>query len=367
MFRIMMQYKHSRLRNVPPLYGIAIMALVLQSCIFGGKNKDNGELTGVLGREGWKQELPYGMVSIPPGTFHMGQADEDIASSKIAMNKQITISGFYMDDTEITNNEYRQFIYEAADFFPLGGDSTIFIRYRKVLPLIENEQDLKDIAYPDTTVWMRDFTYHMGDPMTTYYFDHPAFDDYPVVGVSWKAALLFCEWRTKKLNQAREEKGKFPMPNFRLPSEAEWEYAARGGRDMAKYPWGGPYVRNAKGCALANFKPGRGNYYDDGFSYTAPVASYFANDYGLYDMAGNVAEWCEDAFNPASVPLVWDLNPTYYDENEPRKLIRGGSWKDIAFLIETGTRSFEYGDTARSFIGFRCVMTYLGRSSGFEF
>jgi formylglycine-generating enzyme required for sulfatase activity len=84
-------------------------------------------------------------------------------------------------------------------------------------------------------------------------------------------------------------------------------------------------------------------------------------------MAGNVAEWCEDAFHPASYPIVWDLNPTYFDENEPRKIIRGGSWKDIPFYVETGTRSYEYQDTARSFIGFRCVMTYLGRSAGYEF
>jgi formylglycine-generating enzyme len=159
----------------------------------------------------------------------------------------------------------------------------------------------------------------------------------------------------------------WPMPNFRLPSEAEWEYAARGGRAMAKYPWGNPYVRNAKGCMLANFKPGRGNYFDDGYAYTAPVRAYFANDFGLYDMSGNVAEWCEDAFHPASVPLVWDLNPTYNDENEPKKVVRGGSWKDIAYFLETGTRTFEYKDSTSSSIGFRCAMTYLGRSAGTEF
>lgn len=374
----MIQMKLWNLRKASFLLQILTLALLSQACIFGGKNKKgDGELIGVLNREGWKQELPYGMVSIPPGTFHMGQADQDVASSKIAMNKQITISGFYMDDTEITNNEYRQFIQGndgasdgVSNFLPIGGDSSIFaIRYNKntALPEIVDQQGITDELYPDTLVWINDFTHHMGDPMAQYYYSHPAYDDYPVVGVTWKAAMLFCEWRTKYMNQVRADDGKFPMPNFRLPSEAEWEYAARGGRDMAKYPWGSPYVRNAKGCALANFKPGRGNYYDDGFSYTAPVASYYANDYGLYDMAGNVAEWCEDAFNPASVPLVWDLNPTYYDGNQPLKLIRGGSWKDVAFLIETGTRTFEHQDSATSYIGFRCAMTYLGRSSGFEF
>jgi len=373
-----------------------IMGSLLQGCIFGGGNMD-GELIGVE-RQGWQQDLPYGMVVIPPGTFHMGQADQDIASSKMSSNKQITIGGFYMDDTEITNTEYRQFLYvllgedivlekfgeieefgmKAFEDAPpleemintqggLGGDSTIFQRYKTKLPAIEESDDIYNELYPDTTVWMKDFTYHLGDPLTQYYFYHPAYNNYPVVGVTWTQALLFCEWRTKYMNYFRAEDGQFPMPNFRLPSEAEWEYAARGGRDMAKYPWGGPYVRNAKGCALANFKPGRGNYYDDGFSYTAPVASYFANDYGLYDMAGNVSEWVEDAFSPASYPIVWDLNPVYFDANEPRKVVRGGSWKDIAFLIETGTRTYDHEDSSRSFVGFRCAMTYLGRSSGFEF
>jgi sulfatase modifying factor 1 len=148
---------------------------------------------------------------------------------------------------------------------------------------------------------------------------------------------------------------------------AEWEYAARGGRDMAKYPWGNPYVRNQKGCLLANFKPGRGNYFDDGFAYTAPVATFFANDYGLYEMSGNVAEWCEDAFDPSSMPLVWDLNPTFFKEEITKKVIRGGSWKDIAYYLETGTRTYEFKDSTRASIGFRCAMTHLGRSGGSEF
>jgi gliding motility-associated lipoprotein GldK len=206
----------------------------------------------------------------------------------------------------------------------------------------------------------------MGDPLMEYYYAHPAFDDYPVVGVDWKAAQLFCEWRTNHLNDYRASNGLFDMPNFRLPSEAEWEYAARGGRDLAKYPWGNPYIRNAKGCLIANFKPGRGNYFDDGYAYTAPADSYFPNDYGLFNMAGNVSEWCQDAFNPAAYPLVWDLNPTFFDDNVQLKVVRGGSWKDVAYFLETGTRSFQHEDSARSYIGFRCAMTYLGRSSGDE-
>jgi len=339
---------------IAPLAAIAL-SMALQSCgLFGGGGgyNDQGELVGVIGREGWQMTVPYGMVPIPAGTFHMGQADEDIAASQINFNKQVTVGGFYMDDTEITNNEYRQFI-ESLKLDSIGVAFT--------------DQEFYELYYPDTTVWVKDFAHHLGDPLLEYYWDHPAFDNYPVVGVSWSAAKYFCEWRTAYLNAYRATKGEFRMPNFRLPTEAEWEYAARGGRDMAKYPWGGPYIRNQKGCMLANFKPNRGNYYDDGFAYTAEVASYFSNDYGLYDMSGNVSEWVEDAYYSAAYPVVWDLNPTYFDPDEPRKVIRGGSWKDVSFFLETGSRTYEFQDSTRAYIGFRCAMTYLGRSSGAEF
>ncbi len=343
--------------NSTKLYKASIYILIglmpiLQGCgLLGRSGDDGGELIGVQGRAGWTMSVPYGMVTVPAGTFHMGQADEDIAATQINFNKQVTIGAFYMDDTEITNNEYRQFVDAVME------DSVSVL----------GEDFIIDELYPDTTVWVKDFTHHMGDPLMVYYYSHPAFDDYPVVGVDWEAAKYFCKWRTDYLNTYRASNGDFPMPMFRLPSEAEWEYAARGGRDMAKYPWGNPYIRNQKGCMLANFKPGRGNYFDDGFAYTAPVGSYFTNDYGLFDMAGNISEWCEDAFDAASYPLVWDLNPTYFDEDVPFKVIRGGSWKDISYFLETGTRNFEHKDSTRAYIGFRCVMTYLGRSAGNEF
>lgn len=338
------------------LLGLLFVGLAsLSGCgLFGGGAKgggDMGELVGVGEREGWIMTTPFGMVPIPAGTFHMGQADEDVGATQINHNKQVTIGNFFMDDTEITNNEFRQFIYAVLE----DSASTL------------GEQFIRDNYYPDTTVFTKDFTHHMGDPLQEYYFWHPAYDNYPVVGVSWEAAKVFCQWRTEYLNDYRSSVGEWPMPNFRLPSEAEWEYAARGGRDMAKYPWGNPYLRNSRGCMLANFKPGRGNYYDDGFAYTSPVGFYFPNDYNLYDMSGNVSEWTQDAFNPASVPLVWDLNPEYKDENEPRKVIRGGSWKDVAFFLETGTRAYEFKDSTRAYIGFRCAMTHLGRSGGSEF
>ena len=348
-----------KILSIRNFFYFLLLSLTVSGCglfggLFGGGGGgDQGELIGVPNREGWVMTVPFGMVPIPAGTFHMGQADEDVAHSQINFNKQVTIGSFFMDDTEITNNEYRQFMNAIiADSLSEG--------------ILGEDYVMKEL-YPDTTVWVKDFSHHMGDPMMSYYYWHPAFDDYPVSGVDWEAAKYFGKWRTAYLNDYRESVGLFPMPNFRLPSEAEWEYAARGGRDMAKYPWGNPYIRNSKGCMLANFKPGRGNYYDDGFAYTSPVASYFLNDYGLYDMAGNVSEWCEDAFNPASVPVVWDLNPTYFDESESKKVIRGGSWKDIAFFLETGTRTYEFKDSTRAYIGFRCALTHLGRSSGAEF
>jgi formylglycine-generating enzyme len=331
---------------------IATMALSGCGLFGGGGGGDRGELVGVPNRQGWVMTMPYGMVPIPAGTFHMGQADEDPAATQINFNKQVTIGQFFMDDTEITNNEYRQFINHM---FETDSVNTIGL------------ENIMSLYYPDTTVWVRDFAHHMGDPMQDYYYWHPGYDEFPVVGVSWEAAKFFSKWRTAYWNDYRTSVGQVPMPAFRLPSEAEWEYAARGNRDMAKYPWGNPYIRNSKGCMLANFKPGRGNFYDDGFAYTAPVASYFPNDYGLYDMAGNVSEWCEDAFNPSSVPLVWDLNPTYYDEKVNKKVIRGGSWKDVAYYLETGTRTYEFKDSTRAYIGFRNAMTHLGRSSGKEF
>ncbi len=331
---------------------LPILAFVAQSCgLLGGGGSDQGELVGVPGREWTGMVIPYGMVPIPAGTFHMGQADENIAHSQINLNKQITIGSFFMDDSEITNNEYRQFMESIMmDSLSILGEDYVM-----------NE------LYPDTTVWVKDFAHHMGDPLLVYYWSHPAFDNFPVVGVDWEAARYFCDWRTAYLNDYRASVGEWPMPGFRLPSEAEWEYAARGGRDMAKYPWGNPYIRNAKGCMLANFKPGRGNYFDDGYAYTAPAYSFFSNDYGLFDMAGNVAEWCEDSYHPAAYPLVWDLNPTYNEDDEPRKVVRGGSWKDVAYFLETGTRNWAHKDSTKAFIGFRCAMTYLGRSTGAEF
>jgi formylglycine-generating enzyme len=307
----------------------------------------NGEITATA-RKNFKQSAPVGMVLIPDGSFVMGQADEDVSASQVNMNKRITIIPFYMDETEITNNEYRQFM------------NVMFEDSVSVL----GEEYIMQKLYPDTTVWSKDFTYHNGDQMTESYYSSPAFDMYPVVGVSWVAAQEFCKWRSKMMNDYLGEHNKARSPSFRLPSEAEWEWAARGNKEGAKYPWGNPYVANSKGCFLANFKPYRGNYRADGYPYTAPSNAFSPNDFGLYNMAGNVAEWCQDAWSDSYMPLTWDMNPVYNMEDEPRKVIKGGSWKDIAYFLETGTKSYEYKEEKRSFIGFRCVMSRLGTVPG---
>ena len=227
-------------------------------------------------------------------------------------------------------------------------------------------------VYPDTLAWIHDYAYSFNDPLTEKYFWHQAYDNYPVVGVNWNQARAFCVWRTNKLTNYNLSQKNASIPSeFRLPTEAEWEWAARGGNHLNPYPWGGPYTRNDRGCLLANFKPLRGNYISDGGSSTVIVGHYKPNDWGLYDMAGNVAEWTSSAYDPASYNITWDLNPEYVynakaDESPvmKRKVVRGGSWKDIAHYIQVNTRSYEYQDTAKCYIGFRCVQSYLGRMKG---
>lgn len=411
------------------LFCLAGLTAVVSSC---GLNSGNGELVGSQVRPVFKPFIPYGMVYIPSGTYHLGQSDQDIAYSQVAHNRQISVSAFYMDETEITNNEYRQFTEYVRDSIvkkTLGGEHILqdadgkeYINWKTKLDyedpaVIEafsefyfpeedrifgrKEVDVRkliyhaewfdlvaaanksnrdkprtsfivkeDIAvYPDTLCFISDFSYSLNDPMVEKYFWHPAYDEYPVVGVTWKQARAFTIWRSRMLDDFKRANGEAVMNQFRLPTESEWEYASRGGRINADYPWGGPYARNNKGCLLANFKPGRGNYGDDGGMHTVKVTSYFPNDYGLYNMAGNAAEWTSTAYDESAVVFIHDMNPNYTYEAKPedpevlkRKVIRGGSWKDIGYYMQNGTRSYEFQDTAKSYIGFRCVMSYMGRS-----
>ena len=419
---------------------IAVIAALLASCK-GGSGTD-GQLIGSQDRPKWDNNLlPYGMVYIPSGVFHTGPSDQDVNYAFNTKMKQLSIVGFYMDETEITNNEYRQFVEYVRDSIAhqmLGGDhlkegdagkqainwdmpidmdwdngSSVTEEGAQLDPMFYSEADRingkKDIdprklqyeytwfkwkeaaqqrptdkdqkprsafidrkkipIYPDEMVWIRDFSYSYNEPMTRTYFTHPAYDDYPVVGVTWDQSNAFCAWRTLMWNNYRATKKEAPLDQFRLPTEYEWEYAARGGRNLSPYPWGGPYIRNTKGCLLANFKPGRGNYPEDGGFYTVNAKSYWPNDYGLYNMAGNVAEWTSTAYEDDANAFIHDKQPDFrYDakEEEPnvmkRKVIRGGSWKDIAYFLQCGTKSYEYQDSAKSYIGFRCLLPFMGRS-----
>ena len=218
-------------------------------------------------------------------------------------------------------------------------------------------------VFPDTAAWVRDFQYTYNDPKMKMYFSHGAFSQYPVVGVTWEQAQAFCNWRTKLYYGTNLVRGE----EFRLPTEAEWEYAARGGRELALYPWGGNYVRDSKGCYLANFKPARAGFGNDSGTTTMKVGSFAPNNYGLYDMAGNVAEWTSSAYNPSSGAILSEVNPNYQynskNDDPPvlkRKVVKGGSWKDIAYYLQNGVKTYQYQNESRPYIGFRCVRFYTG-------
>jgi len=341
-----------------------LAAILLNGCLFKTKEGRNGELTGVSDRPIWDNPTPYGMLNIPAGTFHMGNNEQDVNYSQIAHNRQITMSAFYMDETEIENNEYRQFVKNTREEGEKSYIDSILIFLEKYYNKKITPQDYQVLIYPDTMVWTRDFSYAYNEPLQENYWWHPAFDKYPVVGVNWYAAQAFCAWRTQLYNAHRDEEEKPKLPRFRLLTEAEWEYASRGGFEHKIYPWIGPYIKNSRGCLFANFKPGRGDYIADNFEYTAPAKTYWPNDYGLYNMPGNVAEWCEDDFEETGYSYAHDLNPVYRDpkKRNPRRVIRGGSWKDVGYFLSCGTRTYEYADTTKSFIGFRSVVSELGRS-----
>ena len=441
------------------LSSIAFVFL-LSSC----GSKTRGELVGVQGKQ-WHPEKPYGMELIPRGSFIMGKSEEDMADALNAPTKTVTVRSFYMDDTEITNSEYRQFVewvkdsvvrtklailadelgispeddgigayafkdadtadlsaydkYMLDNYVGLGenlyegralnwdedlvwdtseypdeyyaevmvdsmylpedesynGQRTLDvtkIKYQYSWMDIEAAARSKEgrrrdfirkeetAVYPDTTVWIRDFEYSYNEPMHNDYFWHDAYSDYPVVGVSWTQAKAFCHWRTKFKNDDQRDRGRQFVNQFRLPTEAEWEYAARGGIEGGTYPWGGPYVISDTGCFMANFKPQRGDYAADAALYTVEAKSYEPNEFNLYNMAGNVSEWTNSSFYQGSYNYASTMNPNADSQDNSRKIIRGGSWKDVAYFLQVSTRDYEYQDSARSYIGFRTVQDYMG-------
>ncbi|OYU80403.1 MAG: gliding motility lipoprotein GldK [Flavobacterium sp. BFFFF1] len=452
----------------------------LSSLLFSCGSSDKGELVGVKGKK-WHPEKPYGMSLVPGGAFIMGKSDDDLANIGDAPTKTVTVRSFYMDETEITNSEYRQFVewvkdstirvrlailadevgggaqagtsaptkakgksggsindyafndadpakmtpydkYMYENYYSVGDGDDMYagrklnkkvklqtstakypdeyyveVMDSMYIPVAESYNGLRTIdvsklkfryswmdiqaaakakkgkrkefikteqvgIYPDTTAWIKDFAYSYNEPMHNDYFWHQAYSEYPVVGVTWKQAKAFCAWRTLNKNTYVKSKKKHQdlVNSFRLPTEAEWEYAARGGLQSATYPWGGPYAKSDRGCFLANFKPNRGDYAADGALYTVEAKSYDPNGYNLYNMAGNVSEWTDSSYDPGAYEYVSTMNPNVPDTKNQRKVVRGGSWKDVSYYLQVSTRDFEYADTARSYIGFRTVQDYMG-------
>ena len=458
------------------LGGLLCLMFLLTGC-FGSKvsSGNGGELTG-SGSRAFSEPAPFGMVLIKRGHLKMGIEDQDSLWGKQTPVRDISVDGFWMDDTEITNSEYRQFVNYVRDSIirerladpNYGGDETYKIEedkngdpikphlnWKKSLPRKPNEDELRalesiyitnpvtgekmldaaqmnfryevydyteaalrrnrlnpeernlntDVAvdpnekvwiskdtayiddegrivrqtierelsgpwdflntyiiniYPDTTCWVNDFPNADNEVYMRNYFSNPAYNDYPVVGVTWEQANAFCAWRTEYLLKGLGPAARF-VQRYRLPTEAEWEYAARG-KDGTEFPWENEDVASGKGCFFANFKPDDGNYTKDGNLITSKVGIYSSNTNGLYDMAGNVAEWTSTIYTEAGVDAMNDVNPQlkYNAAREDpyrlkKKSVRGGSWKDPESYIRSAWRSSEFQNQPRSYIGFRCV------------
>lgn len=223
-------------------------------------------------------------------------------------------------------------------------------------------------VYPDTTCWINDFPKSDNSMYLKYYFSHPDYRDYPVVGVTWEQANAFCAWKTERLrSQLGGDLGY--EQEYRLPTEAEWEYAARG-KDKNLFPWEQEFSGNGMHLRFANFQPREGNYTVDGNIITAQVGIFPANSSGLYDMAGNVAEWTSTAYTDAGIEGMNNINPQHeYNASKSdkyelkRKSVRGGSWKDSEDHIMSAWRSCEFQNQPRCYIGFRCVRSIASKKS----
>ena len=346
-----------------------------------------------------------GMIFIQGGTFVKGNTKDNVMHDWNNTPTQQYVRSFFLDETEVTNSMYVEYLFWLKNMY--GKDQELVDIYKSALP--------------DTLVWRNPLGFN--EDMVNNYLRHPAFQDHPVVGVSWKQATNYAKWRTQRVNvrilaekgylnrdsilnpnskinfntnrylldpenslgdnideligdKAKSEENGYDfagikdgllLPAYRLPTETEWEYAARGGLERAEYPWGGPYTYDDKGCFLANFKPERGDYIADQILYTAEAESYWPNDYGLYNMSGNVSEWTDSNYEKGANDFVAGLNPNIEgSEDNKFKVVRGGSWKDVAHFLKVSTRDYEKKDIKRSYIGFRTVQSYLGEDVGFQ-
>lgn len=333
------------------------------------------------------------LVFIQGGRTTLGSSEQDLLSARDNLERTVTVASFYMDETEVANIHWLEYLYYVK---------------------LDSSNEFYQSALPDTTVWQEDLAFN--DSYVDHYLRYPGFRYYPVVGVSWIQANDYCKWRTSVVNMKlaedagleempAEQGGRIPLetgvvlPDYRLPTEAEWEYAAQAlvgtqwldenQTHQRIYPWDGHALRNPygkeMGYFLANFKRGRGDYagiagkLNDGAMITAYIYEYPPNDFGLYNMAGNVNEWVQDVYRPLSFQDFDDLNPirrdgtidesTNYDTENYNSLIsnnvrvfKGGSWKDVAYWMSPGTRRYLEEDSSTATIGFRCAMIRAGSS-----
>ncbi len=452
---------------------VAGLAITVTSCsqkspTTGWKynDKNNG---GYQVFKGVEQETGPGLVLIEGGSFVMGSMEQDLTYDMDNLERRVTVSSFYMDETEVTNVDYLEYLYWVQRVYGM------------------DYPEVYKNALPDTLVWRNPLSYN--EPFVDNYLRHPAYQNYPVVGVSWVQANEYAAWRTDRVNeqilidkgilrvnpnQVNEDNfnttaylvgqyeglvkknlknldpnsdGTRPvrlqdgilLPSYRLPTEAEWEYAAKALKGNSRYEnvnekklyaWNGLSMRDpdgkGKGIMYANYKRGRGDnmgvagYLNDGYDITAPVKSFMPNDFGLYNMAGNVSEWVMDVYRPLSHEDNTDLNPfrgnvytkptldadgnitekdslgrikrdvdydtyanpdkrgdlddeTLYDYgiasmvNNRARVYKGGSWNDRAYFLNPGVRRFMDEELTSADIGFRCAMVRLGSPDGKKF